>query len=176
MPTVLRIGPYRFFFVSLDFNEPPHVHVKRERMVAIKTILPQLESDPEIKEMFLRECQIIQSMNHPNVIRIFEVGQREKLYFYVMDFIDGENLQAMMDREKKLSIAVALKIGIQITRGLRHIHSNGLIHRDIKPSNILLTKEKTAKIIDFGVAKLLNTQLQKDISDGQGARCWNRSP
>lgn len=155
---VLATGGMGAIFSAFD--------TERSRKVAIKTILPQLESQSGIVDLFLRECQVIQAMNHTNIIRIFEVGEKDDLYFYVMDYVDGENLQDVMDVKKKLSIADALKSGIQITRGLRHIHSNGLIHRDIKPSNILLTPDHVVKIIDFGIARLLGVSSESDNQAG----------
>jgi len=131
---------------------------ERERKVAIKTILPELQGDAAVVQLFLQECQVIQAMNHPNVVRIFEVGKTEYLYYYVMDFLEGETLQDMMHKEKKLDIDQVVAIGAQVARALQHIHSNGLIHRDIKPSNIFITKTGVAKIIDFGIAKLLSAK------------------
>ncbi|EKD27384.1 MAG: hypothetical protein ACD_79C00739G0023 [uncultured bacterium] len=128
---------------------------ERQRKVAIKTILPELKDNNNIVAMFLQECQVIQGMNHPNIVRIFEVGRSDFLY-YVMDFLDGKPLQDIIDAEKKLSVAYTVKIGCQVARALQHIHSNGLIHRDIKPSNLYIVENNLVKIIDFGIAKLLN--------------------
>ena len=131
---------------------------ERKRNVAIKTILPELKDDTGVVEMFLQECQIIQAMNHPNIVRIFDVGKTDQLYYYAMDFLEGESLQDRIDREKKLDVRETVKIGTQIARALQHIHSNGLVHRDIKPSNIFITLNQISKIIDFGIAKMLNSK------------------
>lgn len=131
---------------------------ERKRTVAIKTILPELKDDTGVVEMFLQECQIIQTMNHPNIVRIFDVGKTDQLYYYAMDFLEGESLQDKIDREKKLDVSETVKIGTQIARALQHIHSNGLVHRDIKPSNIFITLNQVSKIIDFGIAKMLNSK------------------
>ena len=131
---------------------------ERQRHVAIKTILPELKDDTGVVEMFLQECQIIQAMNHPNIVRIFDVGTTDQLYYYSMDYLEGESLQDKIDREKKLEVHETVKIGTQIARALQHIHSNGLVHRDIKPSNIFITPNGVSKIIDFGIAKMLNSK------------------
>lgn len=131
---------------------------ERKRTVAIKTILPELKDDTGVVEMFLQECQIIQAMNHPNIVRIFDVGKTDQLYYYAMDFLEGESLQDKIEREKKLDVHETVKIGTQIARALQHIHSNGLVHRDIKPSNIFITLNEVSKIIDFGIAKMLNSK------------------
>ncbi len=138
--------------------------MERQRGVAIKTILPELQQDTHVIELFLQECQVIQAMNHPNVVRIFEVGQSENLYYYIMDFLEGENLDDLMERKKVLTTEQVLKIGTHVARALQHIHSSGLIHRDIKPSNIFITKDNVAKIVDFGVAKLLNAKVKYHYS------------
>lgn len=131
---------------------------ERGRKVAIKTILPQLKDDTSIVNLFLQECQVIQAMNHPNVVRLFEVGKSDFLYYYVMDFLEGETLQELIDKEEKLSLDLAMNFGAQIARALQHIHSNGLVHRDIKPSNVFITPKNVAKVIDFGIARLLNAE------------------
>ena len=131
---------------------------ERKRTVAIKTILPELKDDSGVVDMFLQECQIIQAMNHPNIVRIFDVGKTDELYYYSMDYLEGESLQDKIDREKKLDVHETVKIGTQIARALQHIHSNGLVHRDIKPSNIFITPNEVSKIIDFGIAKMLNSK------------------
>lgn len=131
---------------------------ERKRNVAIKTILPELQEDHDVVGLFLQECQVIQSMNHPNVVRIFEVGQSDQLYYYVMDFLEGETIEDRIDRKKKLPLEEVLRYATQVARALQHIHSNGLIHRDIKPSNIFITTNYVAKIIDFGIAKLLHAK------------------
>lgn len=131
---------------------------ERNRTVAIKTILPELKNDSGVVEMFLQECQIIQAMNHPNIVRIFDVGKTDQLYYYAMDYLEGESLQDKIDREKKMDVRETVKIATQIARALQHIHSNGLVHRDIKPSNIFITLNQVSKIIDFGIAKMLNSK------------------
>lgn len=137
---------------------------ERQRFVAIKTILPDLQQDVHVIELFLQECQVIQSLNHPNMVRIFEVGQNENIYYCIMDFLEGETLDDLIERKKILPVEQVLEVGTHVARALQHIHLNGLIHRDIKPSNIFITKDKIVKIVDFGVAKLLKTQGNQHYS------------
>ncbi|MBN2143200.1 MAG: serine/threonine protein kinase [Candidatus Aureabacteria bacterium] len=137
---------------------------KTGRKVAIKTISPRLHQDPKAIKFFFQECQAIQKMNHPNIVRIYESANEGFLY-YVMEFLEGEVLENMLVRTGILPTRQILKVGTQVARALQHCHSNGIVHRDIKPSNIFITTKDVAKIIDFGVVKMLNS----DIKEGRGA-------
>jgi serine/threonine-protein kinase len=143
--------------------------IEQKKCVAIKTILPELQKDNHVIELFLQECQVIQSMNHPNLVHIFEAGQKEDIYYYIMDFLEGETLDDLMERKKILPTEQVLDVGTQVAKALQHIHANGLIHRDIKPSNIFITKDNVAKIVDFGVAKLLKTNENEHPSNIGGS-------
>jgi len=129
---------------------------KSEKKVAIKTVLPELGSNQKAIALFYSECEAIKKMNHPNIVRIYDVGDNNGLYYYIMEYLKGINLDKKISKEKKLSIAETIKIGTQIARALQHCHSNKIIHRDIKPSNIFITIKNTAKIIDFGIVKLFS--------------------
>jgi serine/threonine-protein kinase len=123
------------------------------RRVAIKTVLPELKENEKAVRLFFAECNAVKTMNHPNIVRIYEVGESDVLYYYVMEFLEGENLKTLLKREKTLSVKKTVSIGTQVARALQHCHDNRVIHRDIKPSNIFLTRNGTAKIIDFGIVK-----------------------
>ncbi|MBN2144942.1 MAG: serine/threonine protein kinase [Candidatus Aureabacteria bacterium] len=141
---------------------------ERMRKVAIKTILPELMGNQEAVKLFLHECQVIQSFNHPNIVRIFEVGQKNFLY-YVMEYLDGETVEDIMNREKCLPVELAVKIGTQVSRALNYLHSTGLVHRDIKPSNLFLIRNDVVKLIDFGVIKLLSSGEKAPSSSSAGS-------
>jgi len=129
---------------------------KNERKVAIKTVLPELGSNQKAIALFYSECEAIKKMNHPNIVRVYAVGDNNGLYYYIMEYLEGINLDKKIMKEKKVSITETIRIGTQIARALQHCHSNQIIHRDIKPSNIFITTKDTAKIIDFGIVKLFS--------------------
>ncbi|EKD27635.1 MAG: hypothetical protein ACD_79C00650G0012 [uncultured bacterium] len=134
-----------------------------KRKVAIKTVLPELKSDPRAVKLFFDECNAIKKMNHPNVVRILDVSNNEELYYYVMEALEGENLKKMVRNKGKLSYDLVIKIGTQVSRALQHCHDNRVIHRDIKPSNIFFTDKGVAKIIDFGIVKLLTNDTAVNL-------------
>ncbi|MBN2145190.1 MAG: serine/threonine protein kinase [Candidatus Aureabacteria bacterium] len=127
-----------------------------KRKVVIKTILPDLNRDQRALKLFFDESSAINKMNHPNIVKILDVGQTKELYYYIMEYLEGETLQNKIDREKKISVSEVVKIGTQIARALQHCHDNYIVHRDIKPSNIFLCASGTAKIIDFGIVKVIS--------------------
>ncbi len=130
------------------------------RKVAIKTISPKLHQDPKAIKFFFQECQSIQKMNHPNIIRIYESANEGFLY-YTMEFLQGETLEKAMHRSGILPLEQIVRVGTQIARALQHCHTNGIVHRDIKPSNIFITEKNVCKILDFGVVKLLNSEIKE---------------
>jgi serine/threonine-protein kinase len=123
--------------------------------MAIKIITPEFAQLAEqLNEVFKKgsEGEIAISLRHPNVVRTYEYGSKGREYYIVMEYIDGPNLKQLIDmqseRWKRDRLAIALDVG----RGLSYIHKNRLVHRDFCPKNILLTKDGTPKIIDFGLA------------------------
>ncbi len=133
---------------------------KDKKKVAIKTISPKLHKHPKAIKFFFQECQAIQKMNHPNIVRIYDSADEGFLY-YVMEFLEGETLEEKINREGVLPVSQIVRIGTQVARALQHCHSNGIVHRDIKPSNIFITKNDICKIIDFGVVKMLDAETHE---------------
>jgi eukaryotic-like serine/threonine-protein kinase len=132
------------------------VEKETKRKVVIKTILPDLNQNQRALKLFFDESAAIKKMNHPNIVKILDVGQKPDLYYYIMEYLEGETLQKKIDREKKIPVAETVKIGTQIARALQHCHDNYIVHRDIKPSNIFLCTNGSAKIIDFGIVKVIS--------------------
>ncbi len=127
---------------------------KLQRTVALKFLPPELTRDPEAKERFIREAQAASALQHGNICTIHEINQTEDDQLFIcMDYYQGENLQKKIDR-KELTKEEAVRIAVQIARGLAEAHEKGIVHRDLKPANIFLTDEGRVKIIDFGLAKL----------------------
>lgn len=125
---------------------------KLNRKVALKILPPEFVTDIERAIRFEREAQVLSSLNHPNLVTIYEVGQLEGTHFIAMEFIEGRTLREMTDGGMKLKDA--LSIAVQVAEALAAAHAAGIIHRDIKPDNIMVRNDGYAKVLDFGLAKL----------------------
>ncbi|MFQ5825159.1 MAG: protein kinase, partial [bacterium] len=137
---------------------------KLDRFVALKFLPPQYTIDSEIQARFKREAKAIAALNHPNIITIYEIAEREGQSYIAMEYVDGESLKDVIAK-KELSIDKVIEIASQICEGLQAAHQAGIVHRDIKPANILLEKTGRVKIVDFGLAKLKDvTRLTKESS------------
>jgi len=126
------------------------------RVVAIKVLKSSVLSE-EVGSRFIREAQVVAKLNHPNVVSIYDIGKEDGEQFFVLEFVDGMSLRELMGTypEGKCDIQTVLRVGIDICSALQYAHSQGVLHRDIKPENILITQEGTAKLMDFGLAKML---------------------
>ena len=124
------------------------------REVAIKIISGRAPADEATVERFIRETRAAASLSHPNIIAVHDVGTHEGSPFLVTELLEGETLRARIERGP-LSVRSGLDIAIQIAHGLAVAHARGILHRDLKPENLFLTADDTAKILDFGLAKLL---------------------
>ncbi|MGC2389918.1 MAG: serine/threonine-protein kinase, partial [Candidatus Acidiferrum sp.] len=124
-----------------------------ERQVAVKVIRADMAANPEILRRFKQELILARQITHKNVIRIFDLGQADGIKFITMEYIEGENLQSVLRRKKKLDPAEAANIIAQVCRALEAAHAEGVIHRDLKPQNIMLDKSGRAYVMDFGIAR-----------------------
>ena len=125
-----------------------------DRLVALKILPPAVGQDPSFAERFTREARALGKLNHPNIVTLYEFGQTDGLFFFLMEYVEGVTLAQLMTASK-LSPKEALAIVPHICDALQYAHERGIVHRDIKPQNILLGKDGTVKIADFGVAKLM---------------------
>jgi len=126
---------------------------KLERTVALKFLAAHLLSDSEAKQRFLREAQAAAALNHPNICTVHEIDDAEGKTFLAMAFIEGESLEARVERGP-LPLKEALDIGRQIAEGLEAAHDKGIVHRDIKPANVMVDAKGRATIMDFGLTRL----------------------
>jgi serine/threonine protein kinase/TPR repeat protein len=139
--------------------------------VALKVINTTYLDSEMAQQRFLREARAAAGLSHPNVASVFHLGESGGNYFYAMEFIDGETLEAFVRRSGSLPPLQALQIALQVTRALRAASREGLVHRDIKPANLMLLREDDddseilVKVIDFGLAK----QARKDGSDASAS-------
>jgi serine/threonine-protein kinase len=131
------------------------------RLVALKTVTPDLTSDPEILQRFYREAQSAGALQHPNIVTVFDLGEFEGHPYIAMEFVEGESLQSIIARRARIPLASKLKLMEQVCLGLHHAHKNGIVHRDVKPGNILVKNDGTVKVVDFGIVHIETTTLTK---------------
>jgi len=138
---------------------------KINRQVAIKTMALSQEFEPdeleEVKAKFFHEAEIAGMLNHPNIVTIFDAGDEHDLAYIAMEFLDGIDLVPYTKKGKLLPVATTLKIVAKVAEALEYAHANGVIHRDIKPANIMILKNKSVKVTDFGIAHIIETSKKK---------------
>ncbi|MCD7919326.1 MAG: Stk1 family PASTA domain-containing Ser/Thr kinase [Clostridiales bacterium] len=129
------------------------------RLVAVKILKPELAEDEEIRSRFHDESQAVAMMSHPNIVNVYDVNQTEGTEYIVMELIEGITLkQYMKKRGTALNWREALHFSTQIFQALKHAHSRGIVHRDIKPQNIMVLRDGSVKVADFGIARISDSQ------------------
>lgn len=123
-----------------------------DRDVAVKVLRSEFNKDEDFIRRFKREAESATSLDHPNIVSIYDVGEDEEIYFIVMEYVQGKTLKQYIKEHGKISVEESLHIMKQIVSGMAVAHDHGIIHRDIKPHNILITENGTAKLTDFGIA------------------------
>ena len=123
------------------------------RFVAIKILKQEYSEDTKFVTKFRGEAQAVACISHPNIVSIYDVGEEDGMYYIVMELIEGITLKKYIEEKGKLTVKEAVGISLQIANGLDAAHRHNIIHRDIKPQNILIARDGTAKLSDFGIAK-----------------------
>ncbi|HSQ58707.1 MAG TPA: serine/threonine-protein kinase, partial [Gemmata sp.] len=161
----LALGKYKGFllgsYVILDqlgSGGMGHVylaeHVNMRRLVALKVLPPQsFDSDPIARERFFREARAAGTLDHPNIVRVFDLCQEGKILYLVMEYVEGISLQSLVARYGTLPVATACHYARQVAFGLQNAHEMGFVHRDIKPANLLLDRSGVVKILDLGLVR-----------------------
>ena len=137
---------------------------KLDRYVALKVLPQEIGKDPGFTERFMREAQALAMLNHSCIVAVYDFGEADGLYFFVMEYVDGANLRQTIETGR-LTPPEALAIVPQICEALQFAHDEGVVHRDIKPENILIDKRGRVKIADFGLAKLLGLDADDSAAE-----------
>ena len=130
---------------------------KLGRRVAMKFLPPQTSADQRARKRLVREAQAVATLDHQNICAIYEVGEADGHNFIVMQYVEGQTLHKFL-QERALDVPTALALAIQIANALAEAHSQGIIHRDLKPQNIMITARQQVKVMDFGLAKVMNAE------------------
>lgn len=123
--------------------------------VAIKTLKPELLGDANLLERFKQEIRLARKISHPNVVRTHDLGEADGTYFITMEFVEGTSLDELLKRRGSLPLDVTLTVGRQLCRALEVAHGEGVVHRDIKPQNLVVDAKGFLKVMDFGIARLV---------------------
>ncbi|GAB3161103.1 serine/threonine-protein kinase [Microbispora hainanensis] len=123
------------------------------RAVALKVLAPQLAHDDRFRDRFVRESRMVASIDHPNIIPVYEAGERDELLFIAMRYVEGSDLRKLVQSEGPLPVGRANPLFVQIASALDAAHAHGLVHRDVKPANILVTQADHVYLTDFGLTK-----------------------
>lgn len=131
------------------------------RTVAIKVMADAVARDDDLRSRFLREAQAAGSLQHPNVVTIYDFGEVDGHLYIAMEFVDGDDLDEVMRRQRQLTTLQKIDIIIDVLSGLSYAHKRGIVHRDIKPANIRIDEDGRARIMDFGIAHLSSSTMTK---------------
>jgi serine/threonine-protein kinase len=134
------------------------------RTVAIKVLLPQFASDTSFVHRFRREAQAAARLNQPNIVGVYDSGSDDDTQFIVMEFIEGRTLAEFMETGRKPTPVQAAEIARKICAAIAAAHAQGVIHRDIKPGNVMITRDGTVKVMDFGIARMLGPETAPQTS------------
>lgn len=126
------------------------------RLVALKTINSNLVDRPDLLERFYQEAQSAGKLQHPHIVTIFELGQEKDTPFIAMEYLDGESLEKTIVQQTDLPLALKVGYIVRICQALEYAHKNRVVHRDIKPGNIMVNSEGVVKVVDFGIARLVD--------------------
>ena len=134
---------------------------KLHRVVALKLLPPEYTSHEDRRRRFLQEARAASALNHPHILTVYEFGEDGGRPYMATEYVDGETLRRKIVA-RSLQVAETLDIAIQVAEGLAKAHEAGIVHRDLKPENLIVSRDGYAKILDFGIAKLVERQFGLD--------------
>ena len=126
------------------------------RLVAIKILKDELSRDEEFRRRFRAEGENVAMLSHPNIVQVYDVSSTDSANYIVMELVDGISLKQYMEKKGTLNWKETLHFAMQIAKGLEHAHSRGIVHRDIKPHNVMVLKNGSVKVMDFGIARVMS--------------------
>ena len=135
-----------------------------DRIVAVKILKEEYISNEEFITRFKNESKAIAVLNHPNIVKVYDVSSGDLIQYIVMEYVDGITLKQYIERQQSLRWKDAVYLTIQVLRALQHAHDKGIVHRDVKPQNIMLLSDGTIKVTDFGIARLARSE-HKTMTD-----------
>lgn len=138
--------------------------VQENKIVAVKILKEEFGSNSEFLRRFQNESKVISVLSHPNIVKVFDVSFGDNFQYIVMEYIDGITLKEYIERKQSVPWKDALYFAVQILRALQHSHDKGVVHRDIKPQNIMLLRDGTIKVTDFGIARFSRSE-ERTITD-----------
>lgn len=140
------------------------IDLKSRRRVAVKTLRPEYQRDPESRKRFRREARMMAFVSHPNLVTIYDLVDASNGSWMIMEYVDGKNLRSVLDEEGPLDPETVMEILDRVGSGLSHMHASRLVHLDVKPQNIIRQPDGTIKLIDFGLAQ--QSGIQQDMIGG----------
>ena len=132
--------------------------ISMDRIVALKILKKSLSEDRSFAKRFIREARSAGRLNHPNIIQIYDVGREDGTYFFSMEYVEGESLDTIIARKGVFDTREALAVVSSVAKALRKAEEKGIVHRDIKPANIIVSREGSVKVADFGLARPLDPE------------------
>src|SRR5436309_1253208 len=138
---------------------------KLDRKIALKTLPAELAGNSDRMRRFVQEAKAAAALNHPHIAHVYEIGESDGVHFIAMEFVDGFTLRQLI-HEKQTDLPKLLRYLQHAADGLAKAHAAGIVHRDLKPDNIMITRDGHAKILDFGLAKLVEPTGQKPDREG----------
>ncbi|MEO6055483.1 MAG: serine/threonine-protein kinase [Gemmatimonadales bacterium] len=138
--------------------------LRHDRLVALKLLHPEL-AQALGPERFVREIKLAARLQHPHILPLFDSGTAGGMPYYAMPYVEGESLRARMARERQLGLEDALRITREVAAALDHAHTQGIVHRDIKPENVLLTRDGSALVADFGIARAVDAASGEKLTE-----------
>jgi eukaryotic-like serine/threonine-protein kinase len=163
LPAGTRLGPYEILS-PLGAGGMGEVYRARDtrlgREVAVKVLPAELSADAERRTRFEQEARSASALNHPNIVTVYDIGSQEGTVYIAMELVEGASLRELLGGEL-LPLRKLLDIGVQMAEGLAKAHAAGIVHRDLKPENVMISRDGFLKILDFGLAKLVEASAEE---------------
>ncbi len=151
-------------------------HEALDKFVCVKLLAPELAREQRNIDFFLREARSAAKLEHPNIVHVYNSGQENGAYFIIMSYVEGKNLQDLLNEKGPLPVREATNILTGVLEGLAHAHSKSVIHRDIKPANILVGTDGVPRIVDFGLARSITEEKQLTMAGEMVGTAYFMSP